>query len=393
MLTLKALVNLNIKNMIILILFYLLFPAVILFITHKFSAMNKIGAVLIAYFFGLVIGNSGIMPEGVKEVQEKFSEISVLLAIPLLLFSTNVRQWLKIAGKTMLSGLLVAIAVIITVVSGFYIFMGDVADGWQVAGLLTGVYTGGTPNMAAIKTALNVDSDLFIITHTYDMLVCTVFIILALSVFKKFGLLFLPEFKSNFKTDNEKQDKIIAELESFDDILTKKNTPNILKGIGLSILIVATGGGISMLVPKDFSTVVAILAITSLGILLALVPRINKIPKTFHIGIYFILIFSLVVASMGDLTTISNISPKIFLYVVYVVFGITFLTFLFSAIFKIDVDTTIITMTSLIFSPPFVPVVAAKLKNKEIIISGLTIGIIGYALGNYLGIMIAYALK
>ncbi len=355
--------------------------------------MNKIGAVLIAYFFGLVIGNSGIMPEGVKEVQEKFSEISVLLAIPLLLFSTNVRQWLKIAGKTMLSGLLVAIAVIITVVSGFYIFMGDVADGWQVAGLLTGVYTGGTPNMAAIKTALNVDSDLFIITHTYDMLVCTVFIILALSVFKKFGLLFLPKFKSNFKTDNIKQDKIIAELESFDNILTKKNTPNILKGIGLSILIVATGGGISMLVPKDFSTVVAILTITSLGILLALVPKINKIPKTFHIGIYFILIFSLVVASMGDLTTISNISPKIFLYVIYVVFGITFLTFLFSAIFKIDVDTTIITMTSLIFSPPFVPVVAAKLKNKEIIISGLTIGIIGYALGNYLGIMIAYALK
>ena len=96
---------------------------------------------------------------------------------------------------------------------------------------------------------------------------------------------------------------------------------------------------------------------------------------------------------MGDLTTISNISPDIFLYVVYVVFGITILNFIFSAIFRIDVDTTIITMTSLIFSPPFVPVVAAKLKNKEIIISGLTVGIIGYAVGNYLEILIAYALK
>lgn len=379
--------------MIILILFYLLFPAAILYITHKFSAMNKIGAVLIAYFFGLVIGNSGIMPEGVKELQEKFSEVSVLLAIPLLLFSTNVRQWMKIAGKTMLSGLLVAVAVIITVVSGFYLFMGDVDEGWQVAGLLTGVYTGGTPNMAAIKTALNVDSDLFIITHTYDMLVCTVFIILALSVFQRFGLLFLPKFKSVNGKNSIKQDEKIAELESFVDILTKKNMPNILKGIGLSVLIVGVGAGVSMLVPKDFSTVTAILTITSLGILLALIPKINKIPKTFHSGIYFILIFSLVVSSMGDLTTISNISTDIFLYVVYVVFGITILTFIFSAIFKIDVDTTIITMTSLIFSPPFVPVVAAKLKNKEIIISGLTVGIIGYALGNYLGIMIAYALK
>ncbi|MCD6557195.1 MAG: DUF819 family protein, partial [Bacteroidales bacterium] len=90
---------------------------------------------------------------------------------------------------------------------------------------------------------------------------------------------------------------------------------------------------------------------------------------------------------------ITNISTEIFLYVLYVVFGITILNFIFSAIFRIDVDTAIITMTSLIFSPPFVPVVAAKLKNKEIILSGLTVGIIGYAVGNYLGIVIAYALK
>ncbi|MCF6365169.1 MAG: DUF819 family protein [Bacteroidales bacterium] len=355
--------------------------------------MNKIGSVLIAYFFGLVLGNSGLMPEDVKSIQEPFSEVSVLLAIPLLLFSTNVRQWLKVAGKTMFSGLLVGIAVIITVVSGYFIFMGDVGNGWQVSGLLTGVYTGGTPNMAAIKTALNVDSDLFIVTHTYDMLVCTIFIILALSVFQRFGLLFLPKYKIGNETDAKKQEELVAELETYDDLLTKKNIPNILKGVGLSVLIVAAGAGLSMVVPKDFSTVVAILTITSLGIALALVPRINKIPKTFHVGIYFILIFSLVVASMGDLTAIGNISAEIFFYVVYVVFGITILNFIFSAIFRIDADTTIITMTSLIFSPPFVPVVAAKLKNKDIIISGLTVGIIGYAVGNYLGILIAYALK
>lgn len=259
--------------------------------------------------------------------------------------------------------------------------------------MLTGVYTGGTPNMAAIKTALNVDSDLYIVAHTYDMLVCTVFLMLALTVFQRFGLMFLPKYKSNNKTDIKQQEAQVAELESYDDLLKRSNLLNILKGIGLSVLIVATGAGVSMIVPKDFSTVAAILTITSLGIALALVPKINAVPKTFHVGMYFILIFSLVVASMADLTTISNISPDIFLYVVYVVLGITILNFIFSAIFRIDVDTTIITMTSLIFSPPFVPVVAANLKNKEIIISGLTIGIVGYAVGNYLGILIAYALK
>jgi uncharacterized membrane protein len=412
--------------MVYLILFYIFFPAVILFLTQKFSVMNKIGAVLIAYFFGLIIGNSGLIiseerkanisEEHLKEVidkikteetlnsdelykytiyqiQDKFSSISVLLAIPLLLFSADVKRWFKVAGKTMLSGLLVTIAVLITVVSGYFIFMQDVENGNQVSALLTGIYTGGTPNGAAIKTALNINNDLFIITHTYDMLVCTIFILLALTVFQRFGLLFLPKYKTGTGNSEKENDELIAELENYDGILKRENFLHLLKAVGISLLIVIVGVIISMIVPKDFSTVVAILSITSLGIGLALIPKINKIPKTFHVGMYFILIFSLVVASMGDLTSIGNISADIFLYVVFVVFGITILTFIFSAIFKIDVDTTIVTMTSLIFSPPFVPVVAAKLKNKEIIISGLTVGIIGYAIGNYLGILMAYVLK
>ncbi len=379
--------------MVVIILFYLFFPAVILYLTHKFTVLNKIGSVLIAYFFGLVIGNSGLMPDNVSEIQKNFSEISVLLALPLLLFSANLKAWLNVAGKTMLSGLLVVVAVVITVVSGYFFFVKDIPEGWKIAGLLTGVYTGGTPNMAAIKTALEVEPAVFIITHTYDMLVCTVFLIMAMSIFQKIGLMFLPVFKTNTKINAEKEVKKAEEMESYTDILNKENRLPLLKSFGLSLLILGIGGGLSMLVPKDYSAVVAILTITTLGIALSLIPAINKIPKTFHLGMYFILIFSLVVATMGDLTTITNISEEIFFYVLYVVFGITVLNFIFSAIFRIDADTAIITMTSLIFSPPFVPVVASKLNNKEIIISGLTVGIIGYALGNYLGVVIAYALK
>jgi uncharacterized membrane protein len=64
-----------------------------------------------------------------------------------------------------------------------------------------------------------------------------------------------------------------------------------------------------------------------------------------------------------------------------------------AALFKIDADNVIIVSTALTCSPPFVPVVAGALKNKEIIISGITVGIIGYAIGNYLGVFIAYLFK
>jgi uncharacterized membrane protein len=36
---------------------------------------------------------------------------------------------------------------------------------------------------------------------------------------------------------------------------------------------------------------------------------------------------------------------------------------------------------------------AAAMKNKGVIISGLTIGLVGYAIGNYLGFIIANILK
>ncbi|WDP89391.1 MAG: DUF819 family protein [Desulfobacter sp.] len=80
-------------------------------------------------------------------------------------------------------------------------------------------------------------------------------------------------------------------------------------------------------------------------------------------------------------------------YVLCCVFGSMALHGLFCRIFKIDTDTFIITSASAICSPPFVPVVAGALKNRAIILSGLTTGIIGYAVGNYLGITMAYIVK
>ena len=97
---------------------------------------------------------------------------TILLAIPLLLFSSNVRQWKQLAGKTLASLFLGLIAVVVVIVLGYLIFYTKGSkDLWKVAGMLVGVYTGGTPNLAALKMMLNVDADTYILTHTYDLVV------------------------------------------------------------------------------------------------------------------------------------------------------------------------------------------------------------------------------
>ncbi|MCK5701308.1 MAG: DUF819 family protein, partial [Cyclobacteriaceae bacterium] len=100
------------------------------------------------------------------------------------------------------------------------------------------------------------------------------------------------------------------------------------------------------------------------------------------------------VASMGDLSNMFHVEYlHLFSFVALVVLGSMAIHVFLSYIFKVDSDTTIITITALTYSAPFVPVVAGALKNKNLIISGLTVGILGYAIGNYLGLAIAYFLK
>ncbi|HAX40892.1 MAG TPA: hypothetical protein DCY10_08470, partial [Clostridiales bacterium] len=74
-------------------------------------------------------------------------------------------------------------------------------------------------------------------------------------------------------------------------------------------------------------------------------------------------------------------------------FGAILLHLLFCKVFKIDSDTALITSTAGIYGPAFIVPVADAMKNREVVLPGLICGIIGYALGNYLGIGIAIALQ
>ena len=48
---------------------------------------------------------------------------------------------------------------------------------------------------------------------------------------------------------------------------------------------------------------------------------------------------------------------------------------------------------SIFFLLAFVPMIAGALNNKEVVVSGLTVGIMGYAVCNYLGVLVASVLQ
>ncbi|MBT3228090.1 MAG: DUF819 family protein [Candidatus Marinimicrobia bacterium] len=374
-----------------LIAFYFLMPALILWLCYKSTVIDKIGSVILAYLFGILLGNSGFLPEGAAGIQDELSGITVALALPLLLFSMDVRSWLHSAGKAILSMLGATILVVFVAGLGSWMIQAQVDNAWQFGGMAIGLYTGGTPNLAAIKTALNVDSTQYIMMHTYDAVNGIIYLIFVMSIGQRVFNKVLPKFKSTILETAALQSS--EDIHSYVGIFKGRILMGLLASLGISIVILGLSFGLSQLVSEEYSTAAIMLLITTMGIASSFIRKIRVIPMTFQFGMYIILVFSLIVGSMANLEQLVNINWSMMFFVNFIVFGTMLLHAAFCKLFNIDTDTFLITSVSAVCSPPFVPVVAKALNNKEIILSGLTTGIIGYAIGNYLGVGFAYVFR
>lgn len=375
--------------------FFLACPAFVLWLASKNKFLDSIGAIVICYAIGLIVGNIGILPENILPLQDTLNMLVIPIALPLIFFSMNLRGWgRKQAGMTAkaFSGALVAIIIASFVAYiVFKPFLGD--EGWKMSGMLIGCYSGGTPNMAAIGTALEISSSTFVAVNTADVFVGAVLFFLLISVIPRIFKKILIPFK---KVSDEEHKENLDQMDAFELYFTgfkKQDILPLLAAFGISIVIFGIGGGASFLVPKGISSVVAILIITTLGVLASFIPKIRNIKMTFQLGHYFLLVFALVISSMANISELMGAAPVIMLYIsLLYIFAFT-IHGLFSKLMKVDSDTHLVAITALIYSPPFVPVIAAILKNKQVIMTGMLVGIVGWVIGNYIGIGFAYLMQ
>jgi uncharacterized membrane protein len=420
-------------RIVLLVIFYFGFPVVIIYLCRQWSFLQKMGAIVIAYAFGLIIGSTGILPQGsegyklalqgkgtlpgsevealitqgkatendlfvnqIAQVQDIIPSVVVPLAFPLLLFSLNLKRWLRYAKKGFISVLLALVAGLVMVTAGFFIWKDSIPESWKLAGMFEGIYAGGTPNFVAIKMALNVNANLFVIVSTYDMIVGAFLVLFFITVAPRIFRLILPPFEEShgITGDDEEILKQTENLEDYSGMFKKGVFLPLLGALGISVLIFAVSGGLALLLNRLPMMVVVIMSITTFGLLLSLSKKINRIEKTFQLGMYLILVFSLTVASMANIRTMFGIGMlNLILFITWCYFGSLILHIILAKIFRIDADNFLITSAAFIFSPPFVPMVANALKNKDVIVTGITGGIIGYIVGNYMGVALAYFLK
>ncbi len=381
-----------ILGQILLVIFYLVVPFIFLVLEKKVAIIQKINPIVILYVIGIIMGNIKLIPDSFFTLQDMLSSISILFAIPLILLSLNISSWKRCAKSALISFIAIIIADVLAILIGYLIFKDKIEDSYKTGGLLVGVYTGGTPNLAALKIALKVSPSIYVATHTSDIIVSSVYLIFIITVGKKIFGLILPEFKSS--SPELTQEKLTEEKKrEYEGILSKNHVTDFIKFMILDIIIVAISLGLSMVFKNIDQTLLVILCVTTFGLLASFIKPIRNLKNTFQVGQYFVMVFCLIVGSMANIQKLLTNASSILFYTSIAVFGSLLFHLIGARIFKIDTDTMIITSVSAIFSPPFVPMVATAIKNKEVIFSGIITGLIGYAIGNYFGIVVNYILN
>ncbi len=370
----------------LLIAFILIFPSFVLFLEKKSRFVSWISPIVICYFVGILLGNVPgiyINHDNVSEV----SRFSVSLAIPLLLFNSNILEWVRYAGKTLLSYLLSIIAVVVSSMAMHFYFKETLVGSWQISGMLVGVYTGGTPNMSAIGIALETPEEVFVILNSSDVFLGAIYFLFLITFSRRVLGWFLPAFKKEYHVEpaeSEVNNKEISRMRFIFNIL-------IVLVLGLAILGLAAW--ISIMVKGSIEGPWVILIMTTLGIAVSFIKPIQTMRGSYETAHYLLLIFSLAIGMLADLHALINQTSYLFVYCAIVMFGAILIHFMLAAIFRIDRDTVIITSTAAIYGPAFIGPVANAIQNKKVIVSGITMGLLGYAIGNYLGIGVAMLLR
>ncbi|MEL6637239.1 MAG: DUF819 family protein [Bacteroidota bacterium] len=369
--------------LIVQILLIVLGPYLGIQLVRRLGVDRWLSPVIIAYALGMIVGNlPGFSID--TELAHQFSEVTVLLAIPLLLFSTDIPAWLRHAPQTLLAfGLCVLSGLVASTVVAFN-FPLEGFENWMVSGMLVGVYTGGTPNMQAIGMALNAGEEVYVLLNAADIFCGGLYLLFLVSVAHRFLGWFLPDFEGDRGLDSTEGSTAGGRWRWLD----------LGMALGLTLLIIGTSLGLVWALTGGLkASSWIILLLTAGSIAASFSPRVRSWRGAFEAGEYFLLMFCVAIGSLSNFQEMLAGSTSIIPYTASVLLLTVALHFALSALFRIDRDTTLITSTAALYGPVFIGQIASVIGNRTLVFSGMATGLIGYALGNFLGIGMAALLQ
>jgi uncharacterized membrane protein len=173
----------------------LLIPFLFQFLQKKFKLFSFLGVTICCFLSGMIIGN--IFPQSwiEKSWVQEINNVIVPLGLILMLFSTDIKKWIKLSFKMLFGYVLSLIGVVGLSIVLFFAF-GKGEELAYVSGMLTGTYVGGTPNMAAVKIAFGINEKLYDQIFLCDAIASSFYLLFVMVFAQRVLVFFLKKYPS-----------------------------------------------------------------------------------------------------------------------------------------------------------------------------------------------------
>lgn len=351
---------------------------------------NYLGSTLIVILAAAVLANVHIIPSSsdAPPLYDGIFTYVAPLAIFFLLLDVKLKD-LRKAGLPMLTMFLLGAA---TTMAGtliaWYIIAPQhhgVGSAYAVAGMFTGTYIGGSANLNAVAIQYGVikNGTLFAAINAADNIITTTWIIITLLLPALLQKWMPRKIPAKSKKENMQQPLAVTE-----DIS--------VLGISVLLALAAAALFISQLVSMYVPAIPSILVLTTLALVLAQVPAIQKVKGGKILGYFMVLLFLAVVGAYCDITALlqnGNVAITLLLWVTAIVFIHGILLFVIGGLFKQDWAIISIASNANIGGATTAGALATALGRSDLRLPGILVGSVGTAIGTYLGVLVAEFLK
>lgn len=352
---------------------------------HRVPALSKVGASLLCIVFGALLSNTGLVPE-TSPVYDSIGGPVTSLAIAWLLLAVNLADVRRAGPRVLAAFALACVGTALGAFVGAFLFSGAFGgETWKLAGTLTGTYSGGSVNFVAVGRGLELPDALFAGATAADNLTTGLWLgaTLMLPVWLK---RFYPEVPEALSGTQEGDDPA-QDHPFFARLPVSTLDLALLAATGLVLLLAADALG------RTFPAVPAVLWLTTLALAVGQTAPFRTPRGALQLGNVALHLFFVVIGIHSRVAEIVAVGVEVFFYTLVVVAVHGAVVYGVGRWARLDLGTLSVASQAAVGGPSSALAVAVSRQWRGLILPGILVGLMGYAVGNYLGFALGWAVR
>ena len=374
--------------------------ALSIYLEQRYAFASKITGAIIALIGAMILSNLNIIPIE-SPVYDQVWNYVIPLAIPLLLFRSNIFKIWKESRRLLFIFLISSIGTVVGVAVAFLLLHQFIPELDKIGAMMTGSYIGGGVNFAALSTKFQTPGELVSATVVADNSVMAFYFIVLITLP---NLKFIKKHFKRLHTENNQSEGNNAEA------YWKRNEIS-LKDIAYSFAIAFSLVAISFKISEIVNSVVPksnpfmeilvsiigdqFLLLTTLTLIIVAIfsQFFEKLNASDELGTFLIYIFFVVIGVPASIPIIIKTAPLLFIFVAIILIFNLAITLSFGKLFKFNIEEMLLASNANAGGPTTAAALAISKGWHSLVGPILIIGTLGYVIGNYVGTMMGYYLS